>query len=80
MKAVVLSPGSTTLRLTDVPEPRVSTAEEVKVRVLRVGICGTDREEALGLPRSSYRVVQPAKPRSESVGLPAASKYESFVT
>jgi len=48
MKAVVLSPGTTTLRLADVPEPRVSTAEEVKVRVLRVGICGTDREEALG--------------------------------
>lgn len=46
MKAVVLSPGTTTLRLADVPEPRVSTAEEVKVRVLRVGICGTDREEA----------------------------------
>lgn len=48
MKAVVLSPGSTALRLADLPEPRVSAPEEVKVRVLRVGICGTDREQALG--------------------------------
>jgi glucose 1-dehydrogenase len=48
MKAVVLSPGTTRIRLADVPEPTVSTAEEIKVRVLRVGICGTDREEAAG--------------------------------
>ena len=48
MKAVVLSPGTTRLRLADVPEPRVSGAEDIKVRVLRVGICGTDREEAMG--------------------------------
>jgi glucose 1-dehydrogenase len=48
MKAVVLTPGTTTLRLAEVPEPRISAPDEIKVRVLRVGICGTDREEALG--------------------------------
>jgi threonine dehydrogenase-like Zn-dependent dehydrogenase len=48
MKAVVLTPGTTKIRLVDVPEPRLGTPEEIKVRVLRVGICGTDREEALG--------------------------------
>jgi glucose 1-dehydrogenase len=48
MKAVVLSPGTTTIRLADVPEPGLASAEDVKMRVLRVGICGTDREEARG--------------------------------
>lgn len=61
MKAVVLSPGTTTLRLAEVPEPRISAADEVKVRLLRVGICGTDREEALGgramAPKGSRELV-----------------------
>jgi threonine dehydrogenase-like Zn-dependent dehydrogenase len=48
MKAVALTPGSTALRLAEVPEPQIAAAEEVKVRVLAVGICGTDREEAAG--------------------------------
>jgi threonine dehydrogenase-like Zn-dependent dehydrogenase len=48
MKAIVLSPGTTTLRLADVAEPSIATEEDVKVQVLQVGICGTDREEALG--------------------------------
>jgi len=48
MKAVALSPGTTKIRLADLVEPHVSTQEEIKMRVLRVGICGTDREEAAG--------------------------------
>jgi threonine dehydrogenase-like Zn-dependent dehydrogenase len=48
MKAIVLSPGTTNLRLADVALPRVATAQDVRVRVLQVGICGTDREEASG--------------------------------
>ncbi len=48
MKAIALTPGTTRLDLVDVPEPMVSSPDEVKLRVLRVGICGTDREEASG--------------------------------
>ncbi len=48
MKAIALTPGTTRLALVDRPEPAVASADDVKVRVLRVGICGTDREEAAG--------------------------------
>lgn len=48
MKAVALVPGSTTVRIVDRPEPSITAADEVKIRVRRVGICGTDREQASG--------------------------------
>jgi len=48
MKAVALTPGTTRLGLVDRPEPAIASPDEVKVRILRVGICGTDREEASG--------------------------------
>ncbi len=48
MKAIALKPGTTKLNLADLPEPAVTSPDDVKVRVLRVGICGTDREEASG--------------------------------
>ncbi|HKZ83306.1 MAG TPA: glucose 1-dehydrogenase [Anaerolineae bacterium] len=48
MKAIAIVPGSQTLRLTDRAEPSIAAPDEVKVRVLRVGICGTDREEVAG--------------------------------
>ncbi len=48
MQALAVVPGSTTLHLVERPEPCVGRADEVKARVLRVGICGTDREEAAG--------------------------------
>jgi len=48
MKAIAVTPGSTTVRLVDRPEPEVSAPDGVKLKVLRVGICGTDREEASG--------------------------------
>jgi glucose 1-dehydrogenase len=48
MKAVALTPGTSAIRLTDLPEPSVTAPDDVKVRILRVGICGTDREEASG--------------------------------
>ena len=48
MKALALTPGTTTLRLVDRPEPAISTPEEIKLQMLQVGICGTDREEASG--------------------------------
>lgn len=48
MKAIALIPGTTTLRLEERPEPQILKANELKVKVIRVGICGTDREEAAG--------------------------------
>ena len=48
MKALAVIPGSTTLRFVERPEPAVSAPTDVKLQVLRVGICGTDREEAAG--------------------------------
>ena len=48
MKAIALTPGTKKLLLVDRPEPSIAAPDEVKVQVLRVGICGTDREEAAG--------------------------------
>jgi threonine dehydrogenase-like Zn-dependent dehydrogenase len=48
MKAIVNVTSTSTLNLVDRPEPVLSTEDEVKLKVLRVGICGTDREEAAG--------------------------------
>ena len=48
MKAVTLMTGTSDVRLADIPEPRVFAKDTVKMRVLRVGICGMDREEASG--------------------------------
>ncbi len=48
MKAIVLEAGTTAVRLGDRPEPQITAIDEVKVHVVRVGICGTDREEAAG--------------------------------
>ncbi|MCI0381585.1 MAG: glucose 1-dehydrogenase [Chlamydiae bacterium] len=48
MKAISLIPGTTTIQLKDWPEPAIQSADEIKVKVLEVGICGTDREEVRG--------------------------------
>ncbi len=48
MKAIALTPGTTTMQLVDRPEPSVTAPDEVKLQILEVGICGTDREEASG--------------------------------
>jgi threonine dehydrogenase-like Zn-dependent dehydrogenase len=48
MKAIALVPGTTHLSLVDLPEPSVMAPDEIKLKVLQVGICGTDREEASG--------------------------------
>jgi glucose 1-dehydrogenase len=48
MKAIALVPGTTHLRLVDIPEPSITAPDEIKLKVLQVGICGTDREEASG--------------------------------
>ena len=48
MKAISILPKTTNIHLIDIPEPAISAPDEIKLRVLAVGICGTDREEAAG--------------------------------
>ncbi len=44
MKALAVFPEEKTIRLVDRPEPHIERPSDVKVRMLEVGICGTDRE------------------------------------
>src|SRR5712692_1394062 len=48
MKAIAIVPTTGIARLVKRPEPSISAADEVKMRVVRVGICGRDREETSG--------------------------------
>ena len=48
MTAIAVLPGPKKVRVVDRPEPSIAAPDEVKLRVVRVGICGTDREEAGG--------------------------------
>ncbi len=48
MKALAILPSTSHLLLVDRPAPSVSKPDEIRMRVVRVGICGTDREEAAG--------------------------------
>ena len=48
MKALAIVPGTREVRLVERPKPEVSAPDEIVLRVLRVGICGTDREAAAG--------------------------------
>jgi threonine dehydrogenase-like Zn-dependent dehydrogenase len=48
MKGIAVIPGTKMARLVDRPEPSLRAPDEVKLKVLRVGICGTDREEVAG--------------------------------
>src|SRR5215469_11803024 len=44
MQAIAVFPAAREVKLIDIPSPEISQPSEVKVRVLDVGICGTDRE------------------------------------
>lgn len=48
MKAISIIPQTTIVQLKDWPEPMIAHPDEIKVKVLQVGICGTDREEVHG--------------------------------
>ncbi len=48
MKAIAIVPGTAGSRIVDRPEPSITAPDEVKVKVIRVGICGTDRTEVSG--------------------------------
>jgi glucose 1-dehydrogenase len=44
MKAVAIFPGTHQVTLIDAPEPRLTGPNDVHLRMLEVGICGTDKE------------------------------------
>jgi threonine dehydrogenase-like Zn-dependent dehydrogenase len=44
MKSIAVFPKSRELRLVEEPEPRLETPTQVRLRMLDVGVCGTDRE------------------------------------
>jgi threonine dehydrogenase-like Zn-dependent dehydrogenase len=44
MRAIAVFPKERAVRLVDHPEPRLAAPTQVKVRMLEVGVCGTDRE------------------------------------
>lgn len=48
MKAISIIPGQKQIHLIDVQEPKLNKPTQVKVKILEVGICGTDREEVGG--------------------------------
>ncbi len=61
MKAISIVPGTSGVDFTDHPEPGIQSPHDVKVKVLQVGICGTDREEAMGgradAPEGSQKLI-----------------------
>src|SRR5579863_5703006 len=44
MKAIGVFPGPREVKIVDHPEPKISAADEAKIRILEVGVCGTDKE------------------------------------
>jgi threonine dehydrogenase-like Zn-dependent dehydrogenase len=48
MKAIAVVPGTKELHMVDRSEPMITSDNEIKMHVLEVGICGTDRDEATG--------------------------------
>ena len=44
MKAIAVTPATKTVDIIDLPEPRISSPTDVKLRMLEAGVCGTDRE------------------------------------
>lgn len=48
VRAIAISPGKPGVHVVDRPEPNVSAPDHIKLQILQVGICGTDREQAAG--------------------------------
>jgi threonine dehydrogenase-like Zn-dependent dehydrogenase len=48
LKAIAIVPGTAGAHLVERPEPAIAAPDEIKIRIIRVGICGTDREEVSG--------------------------------
>ncbi len=48
MKAIAIIPHTKKVSVVDVGEPGIAEPDEIKIKILQVGICGTDREEVKG--------------------------------
>ena len=48
MKAIAIKPGKGDSHIIETVEPSIKNDDDVKLQVMQVGICGTDREEAIG--------------------------------
>jgi glucose 1-dehydrogenase len=48
LKAIAIVPRTAGSRLVERAEPAITKQDEVKIRMIRVGICGTDRKEVAG--------------------------------
>src|SRR5690348_14456788 len=48
MRAIAITPGISGAKMIERDEPKLTAPDQIKMRVVRVGICGTDREELLG--------------------------------
>lgn len=48
MKAISIEPGNPGSEIIDHQEPTLQSPHDVKVKILQVGICGTDREQVIG--------------------------------
>jgi threonine dehydrogenase-like Zn-dependent dehydrogenase len=44
MRAVAVFPRERQVRVVDHPEPKIDSPTQAKIRMLNVGICGTDKE------------------------------------
>src|SRR5580704_6504294 len=44
MKAVAVFPSTKQVKVIDHPEPAISSPTDVKLRMIDVGVCGTDKE------------------------------------
>ena len=44
MKAVTVYPAKKAVEITDIAEPRIAAPTQVKLRMLEVGVCGTDKD------------------------------------
>ena len=44
MRAVAVYPVEREVKLIERPEPHIASPTEVKIRMLEVGVCGTDKE------------------------------------
>lgn len=48
MKAIAIIPQTKNIQEIDIDTPSINNPDEIKIKILQVGICGTDREEVSG--------------------------------
>lgn len=48
MRAIAMVPETRAVRLVEREEPMIASPDEIKIKIIRTGICGTDREKTMG--------------------------------